>query len=69
MVKCYEVTPGGWFDTLIIKADSNTWEEALRAVETALDGQYLDDKKWDEIQVSVRCVTLTEEEFAKLESE
>jgi len=64
-----EITPGGWFDTLVLRVDGN-WEEVMENVKYILEEQYSDeDKSWDDVGLQIKCVTLTEEEFAELESE
>lgn len=69
MVHCVEVTPGGWFDKLILKVEGG-WDEVMENVKHILEEQYSDgDKGWNQIEVNIRCVTLTEEEFAELETE
>lgn len=67
--KCYEITPGNSrFDSLIVK-DDGSWKTALSFAEDSLEGQFLDDKEWDEISVTIKCVYKTQKELDELETE
>lgn len=68
-IKCYEITPGNSrFDSLIVK-DTGSWQEALSFAEDSLESQFLDDKDWGEISVTIKCVYKTQQELDELETE
>ena len=62
--KYYEITPSPntSYDSLIIKA-GKTWEACLNSAESSLDDQF-NEKPWTEIKVTIKCIELTDEEFA-----
>lgn len=69
-IKCYEISPAGdsRFDTFTIEA-GDSWKDALYQAEQSLEQQFLDEKDWDEIQVTVKCVYRTQEQLDELETE
>lgn len=69
-LKCYEITPAGdsRFDTIIVQAKEG-WSEAVYHCEQSLESQFLNDKEWDEISVTVKCVYKTQQELDDLETE
>jgi hypothetical protein len=70
-IKCYEITPSPRtaFDVLIIE-DKGSWREAISFAEESLECQFLDDDKdWDEISVTIKCVYKSRQELNELEIE
>lgn len=62
MIKAYKITPSPdcRFTDLYIKEDGKTWQEALFAAQSSLDSQFF-EKEWSEIEVTIKCVEITEE--------
>ena len=66
-MKCYEITPhpNTSYDSAIIVA-GGSWAPALELVESALESQFLDDKEWPDITVTIRCVELSQDGLDEL---
>ena len=69
MIKVFEITPAlsNQHNSTIVLA-SDTWENALDAAESSLDNQFLDEKPWSEIEVTIKCKMMSEEEFEELDN-
>lgn len=67
-IRCYEITPSGdtRFDSIIVEA-KDSWQSAVYQVEASLEAQFLDDKNWTDIEVSVKCVLKTKKQLEELE--
>jgi len=65
VIKCFELSDGN-SEAVIIKAD-DTWGPALEWVEDILESQFLKDKPWEDISVTVKCVYKTQQELDDLE--
>jgi len=68
MVKVYEFSPAcnSEYDTTVMRVKEDTWEEALDMAEAILDSQY-NEKKWHQIEVTIKCGYITEEDMQDIE--
>lgn len=68
-LKAFKITPSGdsRFDDLYVLAEKS-WRNALDQVEASLERQLLDEKPWEEIECTVKCVSLTREEWDEISS-
>lgn len=64
VIQCYKITPGEFFDNLIVKRDEGGIETLLAAVENFIENT-CDD--YCEEEISIKCVCLSEEEFEELD--
>ena len=71
-MKCFEVTPSPDtnYDTLTVPAGEDGWEEAKRLVEESLDMQFAEIEDggptWEHLSVTIKCVEISEDDFAAL---
>lgn len=73
-IKCFEISPSSdsRYDSMIVK-DDGTWKPIKDAIEDLLENSFLESEDegvpWKGVEIKVKCVEMTQEDFDTLSEE